>query len=72
MGKKSKAFTTERGTDPKQDSYVPGWFGGTLTTPKAQRMAKERLKNSLRERVLLFETARRGTVDADTAPVFPR
>jgi hypothetical protein len=74
MGKKSKSKGFTAAADVgRSDNYVPGWFGGTLTSPIAQKLAKSRLKDTLRERVLLFEAARRSGSDADnSAPTFGR
>ncbi len=67
MGKKSKGLTVAKFADGKAGNYVPGWFGGTLTSPEAQKVARNRLKDTLRDRVLLFEAARRNTVEAESS-----
>lgn len=74
MGKKSKTIEAKLFNDGKSANFIPGWIGGNLTSPAAQKIAKERLKS----RILAFESARRGGL-ADThhveeapAPAFGR
>lgn len=40
MGKKSKE-AVKANQPSKELNYVPGWFGGRLTTPAAQRATSE-------------------------------
>lgn len=72
MGKKSKDAAMEapsRGSD----NWVPGWIGG-LTSPAAQRSAREWERETLRTRILAFEENRRSAsvVDEASASIFTR
>jgi hypothetical protein len=69
MGKKSKGMiTVAKFADGKAGNFIPGWIGGTLTSPEAQKVAKNRLKETLKTRILSFEAARRSTVLESEAP----
>lgn len=59
MRKKSKGFTAKPFAEGDAVNYIPGWIGGRLTSPQAQKLAKERMKDAMRDRVVLFATRER-------------
>ena len=73
MGKKSKSETATAQASAGRENWVPGWFGG-LTSPAAQKSAKEWHRDALRNRVLAFEASRRNgeKAEADSPPIFGR
>lgn len=63
MSKKSKGFTVKPFAEGDAVNYVPGWIGGRLTSPQAQKLAKERMKDAMRDRVVLFAAKDRALAD---------
>lgn len=57
--KKSKGFDAVKPfAEGGERNFISGWIGGRLTTPQAQRLAKERMKQQMRDRVSIFAEAR--------------
>jgi hypothetical protein len=54
MSKKSKGLHAKPFSDGATANFVPGWIGGRLTSPLAQKEAKARMKDMMRDRVTAF------------------
>ncbi|WP_327211356.1 hypothetical protein [Rhizobium leguminosarum] len=54
MSKKSKGLHAKPFSDGATLNFVPGWIGGRLTSPLAQKEAKDRMKEMMRDRVTTF------------------
>ena len=66
MAKKSKQAVVDKGND----NWVPGWFGG-ISSPAAQKSAKNWEKERMKARILAFEAARRSETAEYAPPASP-
>lgn len=57
MGKKTKRSHGISSSKEEVRDYVPGWFGGRLTSPRAQA-AREGVQQLMRARVVAYVEAR--------------
>lgn len=79
MSKKSKGLYAKPFSDGATVNFVPGWIGGRLTSPLAQKEAKDRMKEMMRDRVTTFGELRnlsrvhkRDVAHEEPAPSFGR